>query len=342
MKIAVNGATGYTGKLVAAELVRRGIDLVLIGRDKERLRQARIEAGAEGAELRFADIAVAGAFDGVLDGCDAVVNCAGPFGALGEPVVAAAVAAGCHYVDTTGEQHYVKRVFDRFGDEAARAGVAVVPAMADDGGPGDLLGHLTGAAVSPVAELVFGLWYRGGGGSQGTMRSMLTVLDAAALDYRGGRWAPGAAGPREAMRFPGAEAPVPMAAFGIPPVVTIPRHVRVERAEGFVNADLVARLRAVTPELVESLPQGPAPDARREQRWTHVAEAVGVDGRRARGEVEGSDGYGLTAVIAVEGARRLVADGAPAGVLAPAQAFDAAGFLDWLAPFGVRWRVETG
>ena len=55
----------------------------------------------------------------------------------------------------------------------------------------------------------------------------------------------------------------------------------------------------------------------------------------------GPDAYGLTAVIAVEGARRLVADGAPAGALTPAQAFDVEGFLDALAPHGVTSQVTS-
>ena len=341
MKIAVNGATGYTGKLVVAELVRRGIDRVLVGRDKVRLDQTRLETGATEAEVRIADVTAPGTLAGVFDDCDAVINCAGPFSTLGEPVVQAAIAAGCHYVDTAGEQHYVVRVFDRFTAEARQAGVTIVPAMADDGGPGDLLGHLTGRAVAPVAELTVGLWYRGGGPSQGSLRSMLALLDEEALDYRRGRWIANATSSRKTMRFPGADDAVPMGKFGIPPIATIPRHIEVEHAEGLINADMVAQLRAVTPELVASLPPGPPEDVRREQRWTHVAEAVGDDGRTARGEIEGTDGYGMTAVIAVEGARRLVSTGAPAGVLTPAQAFDPSDFLNWLAPFGVRWGIEV-
>ena len=112
-------------------------------------------------------------------------------------------------------------------------------------------------------------------------------------------------------------------------------------ARGLLNADLVDRLRAVSPGLVAAMPAGPAAEQRRLQRWTHVVEAVGGDGRVARGEVEGSDGYAMTAIIAVEGARRLITDGAAAGVLAPAEAFDSTDFLDWLAPHGVRWRVEV-
>lgn len=339
MRIAVNGATGYTGKLVAAELARLGIKSVLVGRDEERLRQARREAGATDADIRLADIAAPAALAAAFDGCDAVVNCAGPFTALGEPVIRAALAAGCHYVDTAGEQRYVLSVFELFADEARRAGVTVVPAMADDGGPGDFIGHLTGQAVAPVERLILGLWYRDGEASRGSLRSMLALLDDKALAYRNGGWEPSMTPSVDAMRFPGAADPVPMATIGIPPIATIPRHVEVAHAEGLVSAELVVGLRAVTPELLATVPTGPPPDQRRLQRWTHVAEAVGADGRTARGEVEGADGYGLTAVIAVEAARRLIADGAPSGVLAPSQAFDPADFLDRLAPHGVTWRV---
>ena len=37
-RLAVVGATGYTGTLVVAELLRRGGDVVALGRSAERLR----------------------------------------------------------------------------------------------------------------------------------------------------------------------------------------------------------------------------------------------------------------------------------------------------------------
>lgn len=46
-------------------------------------------------------------------------------------------------------------------------------------------------------------------------------------------------------------------------------------------------------------------------------------------------------MIAVEAARRLIADGAKPGVLTPAQAFDPAGFLDFLTARGLRWSIGT-
>ena len=112
MKIAVYGASGYTGRLVAAELHRRDIEIVLCGRDGGRLRRAAGEAGITEAELRPAGVEDPPALINAFRDCDAVINCAGPFAFLGEPVVRAAISAGCHYVDTTGEQPYIKRIFD--------------------------------------------------------------------------------------------------------------------------------------------------------------------------------------------------------------------------------------
>lgn len=45
MQIAVYGASGFTGRLVVAELARRDVETVLVGRDTERLREAADRAG---------------------------------------------------------------------------------------------------------------------------------------------------------------------------------------------------------------------------------------------------------------------------------------------------------
>jgi short subunit dehydrogenase-like uncharacterized protein len=165
MRIALNGASGYTGRLAVAELSRRGIDAVLVGRDRTRLRAA---AAGTGFGVRIADIGDQEALETAFAGADAVINTAGPFARLGAPVIRAAIAAGAHYVDTAGEQHYINKVFGTFAD----AGVTIVPAMADDGGPGDFIGHLAGEAAGTVDVMTAALWYRDGAFSRGTMRSL--------------------------------------------------------------------------------------------------------------------------------------------------------------------------
>ncbi|MGP3910227.1 saccharopine dehydrogenase family protein [Nonomuraea sp. 10N515B] len=347
MRIAVHGASGFTGRLTAAETGRRGFTPVLVGREEERLRKAAVEAGVPGAEVRVAALDQPAALADALRDCEVVINCAGPFTLLGEPVIRAAIAAGVHYLDTTGEQHYIRRVLDGFGEEAERAGVAVVPAMADDGGPGDMIAHLTAARLGTesVAEMLIADLRLPGAASRGTARSMAAVFAEGMLEYADGAWqlTSGLSGGGPAsLAIPGEDGEAPVTVFALPGVVTVPRHVRAGRVRSVIRTQVAELFSALTSDIVDSIPEIPDEQARLTSRWLMMAQAVAHDGTRARGWVTGLDGYGTTAVIAVEGARRLVADGAPAGTLTPAQAFGPDAFLDHLATVhNITYRVET-
>ncbi|MFC6879478.1 MULTISPECIES: saccharopine dehydrogenase family protein [Actinomadura] len=345
MKIAVYGANGYQGKLVLTELARRGIETVLAGRDIARLEKAASAVGLPGTERRVADTSDHEALVNAFRGCDGVINCAGPFTSSGEAVVRAAIATGCHYVDTSGEQLYVKKVFDTFASEARNAGVTVVPAANDGCVPVDLMAHLLADRLEPVEEIISTHVVVGGGGmSRGSLRSVVETIDAikaGGLTYDDGGWRSGTPARHAAITLPGRSEATPVMAFPVSEVVTIPRHIRVRHVQGLTEAALADRLNTpLTPEIIESLPEGPDEDSRRTQRFTYVLDATGTDGRRARGIVQGPDTYGTTAVIAVESARRLIADPADPGVLAPAQAYDPTAFLDFLIPHGIQWTIE--
>ncbi|MET0761963.1 MAG: saccharopine dehydrogenase NADP-binding domain-containing protein, partial [Thermoleophilaceae bacterium] len=133
--IAVYGATGYTGRLVAAEVLRRGADAVLMGRNAAKLEIVAEDLGG-GVETRVAALDDAPVLREARASCAAVISCAGPFSDHGEPVLRAAIEAGIHYLDTTGEQTYIRRAFEEFGPEAQGAGVALLPAMGFDYAPG--------------------------------------------------------------------------------------------------------------------------------------------------------------------------------------------------------------
>lgn len=343
VRVAVYGASGYQGKLVLAELSRRGIGAVLVGRDAERLRRAADTVGLAASPRRVAGLTDHAALVASLAGCDVVVNCAGPFTGTGHAVAHAAIDAGCHYVDTSGEQLYLKSVFDTLGGPAARAGVSVVPATNDGCLPGDLVAHLIADRVPALDEITVSHVIVGGGASRGSLRSALRTIDTLAgggLTYDRGGWHTGLPARRTSVVLPGEAEPTEMARLPLSEVVTIPRHVRVGRVESLVDATLSGRLSTpVSPEAIDSLPEGPTEEARLAQQFTYVIDATSAGGTCMRGLVRGNDTYGTTATIAVEAARRLGVDGAEPGVLAPAQAFDPAGFLDFLAGRGLRWSV---
>ena len=98
--VVLYGASGYTGRLVAAELRRREVEHVLSGRDLAKLEPL----GAEhGAPVRAVPLDDEPGLRALLADASAVINCAGPFALAGDALVRAAVDSGTHYVDSTGE-----------------------------------------------------------------------------------------------------------------------------------------------------------------------------------------------------------------------------------------------
>ncbi len=108
LPIVVYAASGYTGRLTCQALARLGLPFVAAGRDQGRLEAVAAELRAAGADCRVQVAAHTPAgLRELFRGAEVVINTSGPFSLLGHTVVAAALASGCHYVDTTGEQDFM-------------------------------------------------------------------------------------------------------------------------------------------------------------------------------------------------------------------------------------------
>jgi hypothetical protein len=127
--------------------------------------------------------------------------------------------------------------------------------------------------------------------------------------------------------------------------VTVPRHTVVREVRSYLRAPALAAHtgrfgRLVAPLLRLSTlagSEGPSAESRRASRFVVVAEARGAAGS-GRAVLTGSDPYGLTALLLVRGAEALIAGEARgAGVLAPAEAFDARALVARLGPL-----LQTG
>lgn len=361
--VAVYGATGYTGRLVAGELRRRNVELVLCGRTAPRLRDLASQLDVR-APVRVASVDDLDGLRHSFADCPAVINCAGPFSRLGEPVIKAAVESATHYLDTTGEQLYMQRVFERFGDAARAAEVAVIPGMGFDYVPGDLICRLAAQGHEPLRELVVAYAVQGFGATRGTMHSALEAMRGGALDYRHGSWRRAGLAPgRVSFTFPEPVGRQPMLRFPSGEVVTVPRHTRTDAVTSLISASAfvphpaaadMARLalpgaalamrtplKSMIDLAIDRLPEGPSEEQRRASRFTIVALAFGEDGGTGRGLVTGSDVYGLTAVTAVHSAELLAAEGYDrAGMLSPASAFEPLAFLERLGEHGVSFQLD--
>jgi short subunit dehydrogenase-like uncharacterized protein len=131
-KVLVYGASGYTGKLVSESLAGRGIPFVAAGRNQERLAAAlkiveeRLGRPFE-VEVGVANIVVEELLP-LLEDIDVIINVAGPFMQIAWPMVEAALQAGCHYLDTTGEQDWVIAIKAKYGQAFADKGLLLNPA----------------------------------------------------------------------------------------------------------------------------------------------------------------------------------------------------------------------
>jgi short subunit dehydrogenase-like uncharacterized protein len=359
--IVVYGATGYTGTLVAHELRRRGLEMLLAGRSGEKLARLADELG--GAPTRAVALEDAAGLRALLADASAVIACAGPFVRYGEPVARAAAETGTHYVDTTGEQPYMQLLQDRYDDQARAAGAALVPAMGFDYVPGDLLAHLTAEGVEPLRELVLAYAPQGVQPTRGTLRSALGMLAAPSVLYEDGDWRPAPLrSPRARFAFPAPVGEQPVTRYPSGELLTVPRHVRTRKVTSLITVETFAGtpraaplmpllgpgmalalrspLKGALEPLLARFPEGPSESSRARVRFTIVALAHGEDGRTRRGVTTGGDVYALTAVTAVHGAALMAEPGYDrAGVLSPASAYDAKAFLDALVPHGVAYEI---
>src|SRR3954470_1016293 len=189
-RIILFGATGYTGRLTADAFKRRGVKPVLAARSAESLDALSSELGG-GYETAVADVARPDTVRALVEQGDVLVSTVGPFARYGEPAVRAAVDAGAHYLDSTGEAPFIRRVFEAFGPQAERAGVVLLTAMGYDWVPGNLAGGLAlqeaGEAATRLDIGYFILGDTRGGGSGGTMALMAGILFEPPYAFRAGR-----------------------------------------------------------------------------------------------------------------------------------------------------------
>ncbi|MGN6245791.1 MAG: saccharopine dehydrogenase family protein [Motilibacteraceae bacterium] len=194
-RVVLFGATGYTGRLTAQALVRRGVVPVLAGRSAGRLQAVAAELAAANAgpglvpETVELDVSRPWQLAPLLEPDDVLVTTVGPFLTLGRPALAAAIAAGATYVDSTGEPPFVAEVFAEHDVEARRTGARLLPAFGYDYVPGHLAAGLAlrdaGAAATAVD---IGYFVTGRGRfSTGTLASAVGVLTEPAPVRRDGR-----------------------------------------------------------------------------------------------------------------------------------------------------------
>ncbi|HEX2057091.1 MAG TPA: saccharopine dehydrogenase NADP-binding domain-containing protein [Actinomycetota bacterium] len=346
------GATGYTGKITARALADRGADFVVAGRNKEKLDRLARATGA--ADARVVDADDVDALTDALADVKVLVTCVGPFLELGATAVEAALRAGVHYVDSSGEGPFIERLVRERHEDALRAGIAMAPAMGFDEVPGDVATALAADGLHlPEIALTYAFPSQA---SAGTLRSVLGIVPSKGRWTVDGktqwvrtaqetRWAP----------MPPPLGPKPSVSFPLAICHLAPLHVKVSSFRTYSTTGTWQRvaMKAAMPALtallsseaarslarkaIDRLPEGPSEQDRARGRWTILAEATTADGAWRNVALTGTDVYGLTSRTLAAAATAMAAESfSGRGVLAPVQAAGLDTLRHELEDFGVR------
>jgi hypothetical protein len=238
------------------------------------------------------------------------------------------VGAGAHYLDLAAEQGAVQDIYRAYDELKWPQDLAVVPGMAFFGALADLLATAAGGDWTSIEqiEVAIGLdrWWPTRGTRLTGERNTATrlVVDAGSL----------VAAPQPPARrewdFPAPLGRQTVVATPLSEMVTMARHLPVSAVITYLSAVALQDLGD------PSTPTPQALDSTGASAQRFVIDVVA----RNRGEVRrmsaaGRDIYAVTAPLVVEAASRLLAgDATVGGAGAPGEVFEAAGFLNALAP----------
>ena len=300
--LMIYGATGYTGRMAAEHAKKRGLNLVLAGRNAERL--ASLAAELDTPYRVFTPQA------SQLEGIDVLLNFAGPFAQTAEPLMRACIASGTDYLDITAEIN-VYRLAEQLG---AGSDVMLLPGVGWDVVPTDCLAMHVAARMQQPHSLKIALRVPGAM-SRGSAMSVGEIIGAGVMTRIEGHL----------VATP--DAPPQHLDFGAGPVLCAPLSfgdlVTAWHSSAIANIGMFVHItgEAFPQGDLSLLPDGPDQAQRDAHGARAVAEVTGLDGTVARSVIETVNGYSFTPLAAVEAARRVLNGERRAGFETPAKLF---------------------
>jgi short subunit dehydrogenase-like uncharacterized protein len=304
-KFMIYGANGYTGRLIAREAAKRGMQPMLAGRNRD-----QIAALANELKLPFRIFDLTNAVDTAqhLNDMSIVLHCAGPFSRTSAPMLAACLNINAHYLDITGEVD----VFEACHGAHTRAkhqGIVVLPGSGFDVVPTDCVAAMLKQKLPDATSLVLA-FEAGGGPSPGTAKTSVEGLGSGGRARIGGQLRRVPLGwkhreferdgkRRSAMTIPWGDLYTAYVSTGIPNIETYmvvsPKTIKNVQRMRFLQPLL--KLRSVQNYMkrkIERTNRGPSEERRRDNGCHVWGEVRNASGGEARLSIAGPNGYDLT------------------------------------------------
>ncbi|KAF9093533.1 hypothetical protein BGX23_003243 [Mortierella sp. AD031] len=188
--LIIYGATGFTGLRTCQYLARNyteGVRWAIAGRSVPKLEEVReklvaINPALTSLPIIKADASSQESLETMTAKTKVVISTVGPFMQYGEPLVAACVKQGTHYVDSTGETPFVNSIVKKYHQEAVDKSVILVPQCGFDSVPSDIgtkmvVDFLRKEYNLPTKSVKGSLLSFRGAASGGTLASVCGILE---------------------------------------------------------------------------------------------------------------------------------------------------------------------
>ncbi|OQV24954.1 Saccharopine dehydrogenase-like oxidoreductase [Hypsibius exemplaris] len=147
--VVIFGATGFTGEWVVRAAIKKqqqesNFTFAIAGRSipklKDVLNRAKKINGLEefDVEIIQADVKDEESIRKMCQRGTVLINCVGPYRFYGEQIVKACIEANTHYVDISGEPHFLESMQVKYDELAKSRGVYIVSACGFDSIPSEL------------------------------------------------------------------------------------------------------------------------------------------------------------------------------------------------------------
>jgi len=305
-QVLIYGAYGYTGAGISKLAADYGITPVLAGRNESKLKPL-----AESLGYNYVVLSLENNQDNlitVLKQFEVVLHIAGPYTYTSKPMIDAAVAAGTHYLDLTGEIHVIQAQLER-DEEFKQAGIMVMPSVGYDVVPTDCLNLYVAQKISNPSKLTVLMngnynAVEGAGASRGTAKSGLEILSRPLLSRENGKMVP-ISQPKMIQRMeegrqqtlvqiPWADMVTSYVSTGVPTIEVY----QVQEGEIPSWVPRVAQYRAgvrLLSWLIDNyMPEGPPPSAQQQRQTEIVSTVTNENGESASAVMITPEAYLLT------------------------------------------------
>jgi len=324
--VAVYGAYGHTGRFIVAELHKRGWNPILSGRDPVQLHA--FATAYPSLDVRPASIDDPASLDRAFAGAMAVINCAGPFLDTGAPVIEAALRARIHYLDVAAEQAAVLATFENYSEDAQKAGVVLLPAMAFYGGLADFLATAAMGDWNSADEIQIAVALDSWLPTKGTRLTGERNNIPRVVVSKGAMTTLANPPPERSWDFSEPFGTQEVVGLPLSEIITLSRHLQAPEIHSFMNLHPLKDLRDPT------TPTPVAADSSGRSAQRFLVDVLVRNGDRLRRAVaSGRDIYAVSAPLIVEAVTRIAEHPAKfRGAFAPGQIFDTVDFLQTLSP----------